>query len=161
MIYQISQVKDHSRQNSARLLSMVRTHEPALQDQDIGVYGVFSGLFGLASNEVYVVTNSSQKHSLEPLLKEPGLELEANHVFVPTVRPIDHTPRQKPDAQVQGLFAEPLRRDVFGHMLLSTRYDSLAIWEASRHPAPQARENFRRRNTITLEARPIATQLMV
>jgi hypothetical protein len=194
MIYQISLIKDRSRPNNAHLASAVRHHEQALQADDISIYGIFSGLLGLASNEVYVVTNSTQRHSLQPVLAQAGLELEASHVFAPTVRPVDHSPRKTPgvyvfrwfsvknehvdeivslsnaawesfeggfDTQIQGLFAEPTQQEVFGQMLLITRYTNLAVWEASRSAAPQAMENFRRRSALTLEARPIATQLMI
>jgi len=45
-------------------------------------------------------------------------------------------------------------------MLLVTWYQDLSVWEASRQPAPEARENFQRRHQLTLSALPIATTLL-
>jgi hypothetical protein len=194
MYYQVSLIKDHSRQTSAHAAAAVRDHEAALTAQNINLYGIFAGMLGLASNEIYVVTNATHRYSLQGFLTDAGLELEASHVFMPTVRPIDHSPRTNPgiyvfrwfavknadvaeivelsnaawtsfeagfDTQVQGLFAEPERNDVFGQMLLLTYYSNLSVWEASRDPAPAAKENFKRRNALTLEATPIATRLVL
>jgi len=69
-------------------------------------------------------------------------------------------------AEPQALFAERDRtRDpgdtaATGTMLLLTWYDGLESWLRSRTPAPEARENFRRRAELTLGTLAIATRLV-
>lgn len=192
MIYQVSLIKDHSRPSSKHGIAAIRAHQAELEAQGITLYGIFSGLFGLATNEIYVVTYSLQPHSLQKIVTAANLELEASHWFVPTARPTEHAPLTTPgiyvfrwfkvnnadvqeivelsttawqsfeagfQTQVQGLFAEPESTAIFGQMLLITRYADLSVWEASRHPAAEARDNFQRRHALTVEAKPIATQL--
>jgi hypothetical protein len=192
VIYQVSLIKDHCRPSSNSGIAAIRAHQAELETQGIRLYGIFAGLLGLATNEIYVVTYSPQPHSLQATVTAAGLELEASHEFLPTARPTEHAPLTKPgiyvfrwfkvkntdvkaivelsttawksfeagfQTQVQGLFAEPESAAVFGQMLLITRYADLSVWEASRHPSDEARENFQRRHTLTIEAKPIATQL--
>ena len=45
-------------------------------------------------------------------------------------------------------------------MLLVTWYANLTVWEQSRHPPPEAKENFLRRHKLTLSALPVATRLI-
>lgn len=47
-----------------------------------------------------------------------------------------------------------------GRMLLVTWYDGFASWETSRAPAPEARENFRRRHELTAGTVAFATRLV-
>jgi len=192
VIYQVSLIKDHCRPSSNSGIAAIRAHQAELETQGIRLYGIFAGLLGLATNEIYVVTYSPQPHSLQATVTAAGLELEASHEFLPTARPTEHAPLTKPgiyvfrwfkvkntdvkaivelsttawksfeadfQTQVQGLFAEPESAAVFGQMLLITRYADLSVWEASRHPSDEARENFQRRHALTIEAKPIATQL--
>jgi len=192
VIYQVSLIKDHCRPSSNSGIAAIRAHQAELETQGIKLYGIFAGLLGLATNEIYVVTYSPQPHSLQATVTAAGLELEASHEFLPTARPTEHAPLTKPgiyvfrwfkvkntdvkaivelsttawksfeagfQTQVQGLFAEPESAAVFGQMLLITRYADLSVWEASRHPSDEARENFQRRHALTIEAKPIATQL--
>lgn len=69
-------------------------------------------------------------------------------------------------AEPQALFAEHDRtRDPddtgpTGTMLLLTWYDGLESWQGSRTPAPEARENFRRRAALTRGTLAIATCLV-
>lgn len=69
-------------------------------------------------------------------------------------------------AEPQALFAERDRtRDeddsaAPGTMLLLTWYDGLESWQRSRTPAPEARENFRRRAELTRGTLAIATRLV-
>ena len=69
-------------------------------------------------------------------------------------------------AEPQALFAERDRtRDpddtaATGTMLLLTWYDGLESWQRSRTPAPEARENFRRRAELTRGTLAIATRLV-
>ncbi len=65
------------------------------------------------------------------------------------------------DTEVQALFRETEPSGDVSTMLLITQYDDLSVWEASRQPAPEARENFRARAALTLEATPVATRLVL
>ncbi|MGD9935719.1 MAG: hypothetical protein AB7T37_18635 [Dehalococcoidia bacterium] len=62
-------------------------------------------------------------------------------------------------AKPQALFREREPAIDRSTMLLLTWYDGFASWEISRTPAPEARDNFRRRAELTLSAFPIATRL--
>ncbi|MCA9829590.1 MAG: hypothetical protein KC495_03870 [Dehalococcoidia bacterium] len=62
-------------------------------------------------------------------------------------------------AEPQALFKEREPAPDRSTMLLLTWYDGFASWETSRTPAPEARDNFRRRAELTLGAFPIATRL--
>lgn len=63
-------------------------------------------------------------------------------------------------AEPQALFAERDRTSETGTMLLLTWYDGLDSWQRSRTPAPEARENFRRRAELTRSTLAIATRLV-
>lgn len=65
------------------------------------------------------------------------------------------------DTEVQALLRETAPTGDVSTMLLITQYDDLSVWEASRQPAPEARENFRARAALTLDATPIATRLVL
>lgn len=60
----------------------------------------------------------------------------------------------------QGLFAPRGERNGRGRMLLVTWYDGFTSWEISRDPAPEARENFRRRHALTTGTVAYATRLI-
>ena len=62
-------------------------------------------------------------------------------------------------AEPQALFKERKPASDRSTMLLLTWYDGFASWETSRTPAPEARDNFRRRAELTRSAFPIATRL--
>jgi hypothetical protein len=64
------------------------------------------------------------------------------------------------EAEPQALFAERDRTRETGTMLLLTWYDGLESWQRSRTPAPEARENFRRRAELTLGTLAIATRIV-
>lgn len=67
------------------------------------------------------------------------------------------------DSEIQGLFAEAdhlVENGVEkGSMLLLTWYKNLSVWESSRKPSAEAKDNFTRRHALTMEAMPIATRL--
>lgn len=63
-------------------------------------------------------------------------------------------------AEPQGLFCQADRSDERGVMLLLTWYDGLGSWQTSRQPAPEARENFRRRHALTAGTIAYATRLL-
>jgi hypothetical protein len=63
-------------------------------------------------------------------------------------------------AEPQGLFCQADRSTERGVMLLLTWYDGLESWQTSRQPAPEARENFKRRHQLTLGTIAYATRLL-
>ena len=154
------------------------------------LWGAFSGLFGLAQNEVIVVSSSETDDKLDasPLAAEA-------EVWQPTARPLGrqpltrqglyvfrrfHVAEQDVDevvalskqawttfevsdgyaAQPCGLFKPPADDDGLVRMMLLTWYDGFASWETSRYPAPQARDNFRRRQQLTRLTYAVATRLI-
>ncbi len=60
----------------------------------------------------------------------------------------------------QALFCQRDRSSEKGVMLLLTWYDGLNSWQASRQPAPEAAQNFRRRAQLTLGTVAYATRLV-
>ncbi len=189
--YQILQLKDSSHSNTMPLLEAAKVMTPALNEAGLEVYGTFVGLFGLATNECYLVTYGEA--STAELLND-RFEIIMAREFVPTVRPADFSPRTEPgiyvfrwfqvnmkdvdeiadlsntawntfegdfDTEVQGLFVQAEKGPEQGEMLLLTWYRNLTVWEESRQPSAEARENFLRRQKLVLEARPIATRLFL
>jgi hypothetical protein len=63
-------------------------------------------------------------------------------------------------AEPQGLFRMRDHPAAGGQMLLVTWYDSLASWERSRTPAPEAEANFRQRAMLTKRSIAIAARLV-
>lgn len=104
MHYQIIHLKDTSAPDTRHLLGFAQ-HElaPAMSSpgQSISLFGVFMGLFGLATNELYAVVNSPDA------IADPGDVID-NHHFVlmntdnmqPTVRPTQHETRTRPGIYV-------------------------------------------------------------
>lgn len=100
--YRVTLIKDTRHpglQHAGDLLE--ETVIPWLDEQGITLYGTFIGLFGLATNELYLVTNCTGEHpSPDSLLSENGLDIVSGIELVPTVRPEDHSPREKPGVYV-------------------------------------------------------------
>ena len=188
MLYQVLHIKDVSRPGSVHLVKLAND-DITKQIQTAGheVFGIFASLFGLASNEIYLVTFGETQTSLS---FPDDVELISTHLFNATLRPLDHQPRTRPgiyvfrwfsvlpnaveeiiqlsynawpafegsfETEVQGLFVEATGQP--SEMLLITWYKNLSAWEESRHPPEHARENFLRRHQLTLNAKPIATIL--
>ncbi len=191
MHYTVTRLKDRSQQNNLAALQSFR--ERSLPE-GIGLFGLFTPLFGMATNEFYAVTWSEQPHQLVAFASALDLEVGEQQGLEPTVRPTEHRPCSKPgiyvfrwfrvdmnnvdeiarlsreawvtfeggfQTEVQGLFRESTPAADTGAMLLITQYDDLSVWEASRMPAPEARENFLARARLTIEATPIATRLVI
>ena len=183
MQYQLYHLKDHSRPGA---LGLIEFCDALVSEHD--VYGRFGGLFGLASNEIYLVTNGQPRTTID---LPDHIELLTTIALKPTSRPTEHSPRTKAgvyvfrwfniepqnvdeivalsgtawpsfekyfDAEIQGLFVEAVK--VPSRMLLLTRYGDLGAWELSRRPSAEATENFLKRHQLTLNATPIATTLL-
>ncbi len=188
MEYQVFHLKDLSRPGSANLVKLANDDlTQQVLDADHGVFGIFASLFGLASNEIYLVTFGKTPASLS---FPDNVKLLSIQSFNPTIRPQIHQAMTRPgvyvfrwfsvasdavdeivqlsgdawptfegsfETQIQGLFVEAAAKP--SEMLLITWYRDLSVWEASRHPPLDARENFLRRHQLTLSATPIATLL--
>lgn len=168
---------------TAELLPLVLADPPGKQ-----YWGVFRGLFGLAANELIVVSTDGFAAALQPWTIQ-------QENWQPTVRPLDvqpcsqpglyvfrrfHVRRQDVDevvhlstqawrtfagatdyaAEPMGLFQPDADEEGIVKLQLVTWYDGFASWQHSRKPHPQAAENFRRRQQLTLTTYAIATQLV-
>ena len=185
--YQVNLLKDPDHPGPNLLIDYLRgTLVPALAEQGLTVFGVFQGLFGLDSNELYLVINSETEiGSIGEQLSRSSFQLLNSTNLDPTERPIEHSARRREgiyvfrwfdvlnsnveeiaalsarawvtfeggfDTEVQGLFAEHDRKSTRGKMLLITWYKDLTVWQQSRQPPEEARENFMRRRQHPLAA---------
>jgi len=188
MRYRIIVLRDNQRPGPPSLIAAIDNNHLAIRDQGHEIFGVFGSLLGLATNEVYLVTYGETELALQlpdsittvsdrafmptvrPTTHEPA---NSPGVYVfrwfsvnpSTVKEIaDLSAAAWPDfessfdTRVQGLFAEDQAAPET--MLLITWYRNLTVWEASRHPPQNARDNFLRRHKLTLNALPIATSLL-
>lgn len=179
-----------------KLRARSNDHQDLLGEINLGEHlegqrwGVFTGLFGLASNEVIVVGSFADGDSLPA----PSPLAVAAEQWTPTARPLTPAPCQReglyvfrrfhvrPEdvdevvalsaqawntfevsdeyaAEPQGLFRPPPDQDGIVRMMLVTWYDGFESWQRSRQPAPEARENFRRRRALTSTSYAMATRL--
>jgi hypothetical protein len=178
-------------------LSAKQNHHQSLaaevirEDADKGkLWGVFSGLFGLASNELIVVSYSDD--DVPPEINPHAVKHE---VWQPTVRPVAFNPcnqaglyvfrrfhvaaqdvaevvqlssqawesfvdAERYQTQPLGLFCPPADERGVVKMMLVTWYDGFSSWQLSRAPAADARENFARRHALTQTTYAVATQLV-
>lgn len=174
--YQVTRLRDPARPGVAGLTAAIKPQE--------NHWGLFTGLLGLPSNEAYLVTAETpadlpvelevvESVQLLPTARPTAFE-PPDQAGVYVFRWFSVVPGTVDEivelsveawrsfevdfaARIQGLFVEsgesPQR------MLLVTWYQDLSVWEASRTPSPDARENFLKRHQLTLGAHPIATQL--
>lgn len=113
MQYRVHLVKDESNPDARNLAPYVRDSLTAqLQSAGAGVYGAFHGLFGLATNELYVITNAdNDMPDIGGPLSDAGYALVRTIDLVPTVRPVDHSPRSKEGLYVFRWF-DIMNRDI-------------------------------------------------
>lgn len=159
------------------------------------VWGAFHGLFGVASNELIVVTYGDVDGVHDAVAGMDEVVAANTILLEPTVRPTEHAPRTREGLYVfrffevehkdvdeiaalsfeawktfenadgyqavpQALFRQQDASAESGRMLLCTWYDGLNSWQASRTPPGTARENFRRRHTLTKGTIAFATRLV-
>ena len=98
--YRVYQLSDPNSSLTINLVRAIReTVTPTLQAGNVQVFGLFGGRFGLATNEVYLVTSSEKVQGDFTAL--PGdFEIVQQTDLIPTVRPIEHEPREKPGIYV-------------------------------------------------------------
>ena len=153
------------------------------------LWGAFTALFGLASNEMIVVSYAHQPTSS---VHELVVKHEAWHA---TARPNDDTVCKRNglyvfrrfkiraadvdelvslsqtawqtfehtteyQAEPMGLFRLPTDGQGLVDMQLVTWYDNFDSWSLSRNPHADAMDNFKRRQKLTLSSYAIATQLV-
>lgn len=181
MKFHFYHLKDATQSNNVSLLK-------GLQNES--GWGAFSGAFGIATNEMYWVTNEGVDNLAIQDRVIGRCDLTA------TVRPTDDKPLTKPglyvfrwfevdvqhtdevvrlsneawqtfeggfDTEVQGLFTTNGFKvgGIEPSMLLITWYRDLATWQESRAPDPKARKRFLARQALMKSALPIATRLEV
>jgi hypothetical protein len=101
MIYRVFKLKDETSNGLIGLLGSISGLQATLKNKGHVTFGLFPGLFGLATNEIYWVLMS------EETVSDPTSEIEASGVnimnaktLVPTVRPTMHAPRSEPGIYV-------------------------------------------------------------
>jgi hypothetical protein len=184
MDYQFLHLKDPTSSNPLALLAQIK--QLTQQGEGLKHWGLFPGLFGLGTNEVYWLANDAALTAIQ----NTELQVLQRLTLRPTVRPKSFVPRDQPgvyvfrwfevseakidevvrlsneawesfeggfDTEVQGLFTVDGQSPY--SMVLVTWYKDLAVWQASREPAPEARQNFAARQALLDSARPIATRL--
>jgi len=85
--YRISLLKDPSSNSLKNLLADIGERVmPAVKGDGVSHYGAFAGLFGLASNEAYVITNcADDSHpDIDGALTATGLEWQLDDADCPT-----------------------------------------------------------------------------
>ena len=80
-----------------------------LQERGGALYGVWAPLFGLASNQVVMMTQWSAPEGIVPQVTETFMAVEGivhveSHLVLPTVRPTTSAPPQKPGLYVHRWF---------------------------------------------------------
>jgi hypothetical protein len=117
--YELLRIKDT---NSNGILNMVKTINtrilPEAGRSGYSLYGIFFGLFGLATNELYLMArrenggpSSDEISPLSKLIEEHRFNLRETFQFSPTVRPIEHSQRTRSGIYVFRWF-DVFNRDV-------------------------------------------------
>ena len=176
-IYRVFQLKHQGNQGNQGLLAdlqdLKNTFGATRPDSEL--VGVFTGLFGLASDECLLVI---KQQPLRAVSIDSSFTVIKAHTFTATVRPTETqsfdqsgiyvfrfwtlawaTFEDDFDTEVKALF----RQSPSAHQetaLLITWYKNFAAWEASRQPDPAAASHFRERQRLVDQAFPIATRLL-
>jgi hypothetical protein len=93
--YQLIKLKDRNSNGVQDALQKLHSSLlPTVEKRGYRVWGIFFGLFGLATNELYLVINGEPaEDSLTDLIEGENLQLLEAFDLVPTVRPVEHEPR--------------------------------------------------------------------
>ena len=106
--YHLIHVKDSQTNNPQRLAQNIDAGDFG----EYSMYGTFFGLFGLASNELYVLMMAdAPENSLGTLAQSQGFDVLEAHSLEPTVRPNEHAERTKKGIYVFRWF-DVLNKDV-------------------------------------------------
>jgi hypothetical protein len=95
--YHLFRIKDPESNSLHDLLEQLSRHlMPRLDADNLTHYGFFSGLFGLAGNEIYwIVYGERQTWSASAEIEKLGLQVVQSIVLSATVRPTVHEPRSR------------------------------------------------------------------
>ena len=184
--YHVSQLKHLGAGPLDADLQALKTQLNAMTP-DTALIGIFTGLFGLASNKCLLLTQQA------PFTPEPipqGFEVVRKYHLLATVRPTETQTFDQPgiyvfrfwtlpgnqvdelialserawetfegdfDTEVKALFRQSTPA-LQETALLITWYKNFAAWEASRQPDPAAANYFRQRQSLIDQAFPIATR---
>lgn len=112
-VYHVLQIKDGNSNNIRNTISKLQDLLiPIATAEGQESYGIFTGVFGLATNELYWITmGNDDTRSLARNVKELDLQVQLTLDLAPTVRPTDHTPRSKAGIYVFRWF-DILNKDV-------------------------------------------------
>ena len=92
--YQLLKIQDAGSNSATGLLAFIRGELiPCFEAEELSLYGIFSGLFGLYTNELYLATFAESPQDLIfNKVAEAGFSVNERKLFVPTVRPVTHQP---------------------------------------------------------------------
>lgn len=101
--YEILRIKDTKSNGILNIVKTINTQIlPEAKKSGYSLYGLFFGLFGLASNELYWVAVKEHNGpfldgitSLSKMIANHHLSLQESYQLNPTVRPTEHTMRTK------------------------------------------------------------------
>ncbi len=101
-LYQVYLLKDPGQPNASALVNFTQgSLNLILKDRGYTCFGVFQGLFGLASNELYlVISTEDETMDVSQNVLAEGYEIRQRLELVPTVRPTHHEPREQPGIYV-------------------------------------------------------------
>ncbi len=96
-IYHLLKIKDANNNSIRSIIGGLKEQLiPACKKPGLAHYGLFSGYFGLASNECYWLTLGDRSAAeLLPLIEGQDWQLADSLVMLPTVRPVIHEARQR------------------------------------------------------------------
>lgn len=188
-LYQVCQLKHLGAQSFLADLQALKKRFVDTTDTDQTLIGVFTGLFGLASDECLLII---KQQTLGPVSIDSTFKVIKTHSFTATVRPTQTQSFDRAGIYVfrfwtlAGSHVEPLialsekawktfegdfdteikalfRQSTPAHQetaLLITWYKNFAAWETSRQPRPAAAGYFKERQRLIDQAFPIATRLV-
>jgi hypothetical protein len=92
--------------NTDQLQAALSAALPAWREHGMSPWGIWRGLFGVASNEQLVMLAAEDLHGTDEFsqLLTPSIELVRATTFVPTVRPLDASPCAQPGIYVFRFF---------------------------------------------------------
>ncbi len=107
MNYHLFRLQDQSQNSLKGMLDQISILTPALTQQGAETWGIFPGLFGLATNELYWVVMSSGELDLQGKIPSDSISIIEQWHLAATVRPVEHAPRTKQGVYVFRWFNIP------------------------------------------------------
>ena len=121
-IFHVLQIKDQKSNNILNATGSIKdVLIPIAEEDDQQLYGVFTGIFGLATNELYwVMVGKDHSRNLTKNAKELGLHVPLSLDMIPTARPLNNDLLFEPGIYVFRWF-EAYTKDVEEIVSLSSR----------------------------------------